>query len=130
MASGSLERALDARGGRLREIGEPPEHSLGLRLVLDDDDAAGASLPISPELVLVCPELRAIALAGLLAEDRLEVPAEIRLVPAADEEISEPPLLVQILGYAAWQTVSGAMWGLGMAAVVSVLVVAIGFIAR
>jgi len=76
--------------------------------------------PISPELVLVAPELRTLALAALW-----DAPA----LPEAPERTS-PGTLVSLLLYAAWQSLFGALLGLAAFASFGALVLAISFLAR
>ena len=68
--------------------------------------------PISPELVLVAPELRPLALARLSeAEDH----ALNGTAPATEPDLqapASPPVVVQLVLYAAWQAVTGALFGL------------------
>jgi len=76
--------------------------------------------PISPELVLVTPELRTLAI-GELWEDEGAFSAAGRsseLAPAAPEtdladRVAQWPMPAQIALYAAWQAVTGALFGLG-----------------
>lgn len=92
--------------------------------------------PISPELVLVCPELRESAVAtlrereaaGAAAGSMHEAPTVTAGSEPPERSRSEPPLLVQILGYAAWQILTGGLRALAAVLVVSAWVVAIDFI--
>lgn len=99
-------------------------------------DAAATSEPISPELALVCPELRARAIAALGERESLQsreplraralAPeyALMRALAEADEEEQEwvAPLPVAIAAYAATSAVKLAIEA---AAVIGLLVVAL-----
>ena len=83
--------------------------------------------PISPELVLICPELRATALAALGEAPRSVSAAAPRPVSAAIAQAPQP-VLMQIVVYAAWQMLMSALTALAAVATVSVSVLAIGLI--
>jgi hypothetical protein len=82
---------------------------------------------ISPELVLICPELRVAALASLREPERgadvdTDTPA-LEPAPAPG-----PPILVQALVYTAWQMLVSSLTALTAVTTVAVLVLLIGFI--
>lgn len=90
-----------------------------------------ADEPISPELALVCPELRALAVDALgpAEQPASEFAALWRLVDEADHE--EPAevrparrLFVQLAAYAGMQIVIGVL--VGVAAVATVTVALVG----
>jgi hypothetical protein len=72
--------------------------------------------PISPELVLVTPELRALAIRELweLEADAARSPEPMR--PPAHER-TDLPIPAQLALYAGWQVLSGAVFGLAAFAV-------------
>jgi len=88
--------------------------------------------PISPELALVCPELRALAVEALGdAEEPASDFAELwRLVDEAEDEEQAadvrpaPPLSVQLAVYAGMQIAIGVL--VGVAAVATVTVALLG----
>ena len=94
---------------------------------------------ISPELVLVSPELRALAIDALReAENETSAPE----TPSPPEpEAVEAPLprsrrraasltLGRVIVYAVWQTFFGALFGVAAFAAFTALVVGIALIAR
>ena len=98
------------------------------------------SEPISPELALVCPELRARAIAALVELERATEVETARRRPAsaeytlmsslADQENDDdwvPPLPVAILAYAAASTTRFAVEA---AAVVAVLIGLVSIMAQ
>jgi hypothetical protein len=73
------------------------------------------SEPISPELVLVTPELRSWAITELWAAEARAALAQRRaadVAPPASRERSRS-LAAQLLLYAGWQALTGAVFGLG-----------------
>jgi hypothetical protein len=148
-------RSVDV-GSRNREV----LRGLRARLLVQEDriEAVAESdrveqSPLSPELVLVCPELRKFALQQLperdpdcfllrprrerSAEDPSRAPvdstswdarepAERQLRVRADEDTEsseEPPLLLSLLAYTVQQSVNMALHGVGVIAAISGLVV-------
>jgi hypothetical protein len=98
------------------------------------DTFAGADEPISPELVLVTPELRSLVVAEPAeAPEAPEAPAgaahEPEPAPPA-EPPKEPGLAARLVLYAAWQTFVGALFGLAAFVAFAVLAVGIAFLAR
>lgn len=89
-----------------------------------------ADEPLSPELVLVTPELRATAIGVLPPQaDVLSLPTR----PAAEpeQESGERPRLARLLlVYAAWQLLIGAVFGAATFAAFTALVVAVSFVAH
>ena len=92
--------------------------------------------PISPELVLVTPELRALALREL---DTAEADAESSAADGPSDEPSQEPsqpvdrasrrsLLAQLALYAGWQAVTGALFGLAAFVVFAALLILKPFI--
>jgi hypothetical protein len=80
---------------------------------------------ISPELVLVCPELRAAALATLPGSQPV-----VGASPSALDPASAPtrPILVEAVAYTVWQMLVSALTALTAVTVVAVAVVLIGFV--
>lgn len=105
--------------------------------MLEVASAAGHAEPISPELVLVCPELRAGALAALhLPEgESLELaptrPVE-SIVAAVDGHAQRRrrSLLTHLLAYVAWQTLVGVLLGVAVVATVAAVVAVVAFLGR
>ena len=89
-----------------------------------EDFPEGLSEPISPELVLVSPDLRAAALAQLmrLEESREDVllrdedAARRRVVAAPVDDAprggGSPRLVPQLVLYAGWQALLGVLFGI------------------
>src|SRR5438034_11792780 len=83
------------------------------------DKALALADPISPELVLVTPELRVLAVRELWEDDgaltfaaRLsEVAAPATPEVGLSDGVAARRLLAQIILYAAWQAVTGAPFG-------------------
>jgi hypothetical protein len=76
--------------------------------------------PISPELVLVTPGLRTLAIAELWEDDEAFSVARrsLELAPATPDadpagRAAQWPLPAQIALYAVWQAFTGALFGLG-----------------
>jgi hypothetical protein len=76
--------------------------------------------PISPELVLVTPGLRTLAIAELWEDEQAfsVTGRSSELAPATPEaglagKDAQLPMPVQIALYAVWQAVTGALFGLG-----------------
>jgi hypothetical protein len=97
----------------------------------------GLGEPISPELVLVCPELRAGALGALPMpdEERLDEAPTPQLEPlTAFSEIAPAPrrmsLLSNLLAYVAWQTLVGVLLGVAVVATVAAVVAVVAFVGR
>jgi hypothetical protein len=94
--------------------------------------------PVSPELVLVSPELRTVAIAALWEADDgafgpvrrssdVETPAA---TPTSSPQRRSASLLLQIAGYAAWQILTGALFGLAALAAIAAVVAALTFVAH
>jgi hypothetical protein len=66
--------------------------------------------PISPELVLVTPELRTLAISRLWEDDGAVTAAESPEPPAREE--TRWPIPAQLVFYAGWQAFTGALFGL------------------
>jgi hypothetical protein len=103
----------------------------------DADATAALREPISPELALVSPELRARALEALpeqftdclaVAAGRYEH-AAVLVVQRRDER-RRPRLLTQVLAYAAWQSLVGFVFGVAVVATVAVALAAVAFAAQ
>ena len=86
--------------------------------------------PVSPELVLVSPELRTAAIAELRRTDERtheavrspESAAPVEALSALPQPKSS--LLIQAVFYAAWQLFTGALFGLAaLAAITAVIAV-------
>lgn len=93
--------------------------------------------PISPELVLVSPDLRARALDTLRGTGDKPIacpvpyhgPAVTPALPTpSSRKQSSPSLPVQLISYAAWQMLTGALTGLGAVAAVALSLLAITLI--
>jgi hypothetical protein len=94
--------------------------------------------PVSPELVLVSPELRTAAIAALWeADDRVLDP--VRRSPAFAPAVAastlpaqrrSASLPLQIAGYAAWQVLTGALFGLAALAAIAGVVAALTLVAH
>ena len=101
---------------------------------LDHWNAAelAADEPLSPELVLVTPELRATAIGVLPPQaDVLSLPPR----PAAEREQHEetarrPGIARLLLLYAAWQLLIGAVFGAATFAAFTALVVVVSLVAH
>ena|SRR6476620_4127177 len=102
-----------------------------------DDSPEGLSEPISPELVLVSPDLRGAALAQLrrLEESRERVllpdedPARHRVVSAPAEDAprhgDSHRLVPQLVLYAGWQALVGVLFGIAaFGALIALILVA------
>jgi hypothetical protein len=94
--------------------------------------------PVSPELVLVSPELRTVALAALWEADD-GVLGEGHRPPEFAPSIGAPTVSVQrpsaslplqIAGYAAWQVLTGALFGLAALATITAVIAALTFVAH
>ena len=94
--------------------------------------------PVSPELVLVSPELRTAALAALWEVDE-GVLDPVRRSPefASSVATSALPaqrrsasLPLQIAGYAAWQVLTGALFGLAALAAIAAVIAALTLVAH
>ena len=95
----------------------------------------GLGEPISPELVLVCPELRALAALAMSDEQRFEGAPTPQLEPlTALSEIAPAPrgmsLLRNLLAYVAWQTLVGVLLGVAVVATVAAVVAVVAFVGR
>ena len=94
--------------------------------------------PVSPELVLVSPELRTVALAALWEADDGVLGAGHRSpdvapsigAPTASFERPSASLPLQIAGYAAWQVLTGALFGLAALATITAVIAALTFVAH
>ncbi len=94
------------------------------------------SEPISPELVLVAPELRTLAVAAMW-QQKLELPTfAARATDAAGADAPSDVggriasrTAAAILLYAAWQMVLGALFGLAAVAAVATSVLVLSLIA-
>jgi hypothetical protein len=93
--------------------------------------------PISPELVLVSPELRARALDALLARDWHGLDRAARPNECASQVVEHPPvrrphrsLPTQLLAYVIWQTLVGFLFAVAVVATVAVALVAVALAAR
>ena len=89
--------------------------------------------PISPELVLVCPELRTLALEE--EQERDQVAELRRLFDRAEEREQEEirqtrPLAVQLALYTAAQIGTGVVVGLAAVAAAAAALLALTLIAR
>jgi hypothetical protein len=101
---------------------------------LDHWNAAelAADEPLSPELVLVTPELRATAIGVLPPQaDVLSLPPR----PVAEREQHEetarrPGIARLLLLYAAWQLLIGAVFGAATFAAFTALVVVVSLVAH
>lgn len=80
-------------------------------------DVAAAVHPISPELVLVSPDLRERALEGLPAVD----PDALFLVPPRPQADERAPLPVAIAVYLAEALFLGALRGAALVAVIAIV---------
>jgi hypothetical protein len=97
-----------------------------------------ADEPLSPELVLVTPELRATAIGVLPPQaDVLSLPARPAPQPLPGEGEAEPaqdgarPRLARLLlVYAAWQLLVGAVFGAATFAAFTALVVVVSLVAH
>ena len=85
---------------------------------------------LSPELVLVCPELREVALQQLPEGGPDYLRPRLRIVEPSEDDVVidgnaaeglDPPLVVSILAYAIQESVSIAIKGAAFVAVVSAL---------
>jgi hypothetical protein len=85
---------------------------------------------LSPELVLVCPELREVALQQLPEGGPDYLRPRLRLVEPSEHDVVidgnageglDPPLVVSVLAYAIQESVSIAIKGAAFVAVVSAL---------
>lgn len=81
--------------------------------------------PVSPELVLVSPELRTLAVGGLLEADGS--PPEHGAREAAPGKLR---LAARLAVYAAWQALIGALLGAAAFAAFAALLVAVSLLAR
>jgi hypothetical protein len=91
-----------------------------------------ADEPLSPELVLVTPELRATAIGVLPPQaDVLSLPP--RPVPEREqqeEETARPGIARLLLLYAAWQLLIGAVFGAATFAAFTALIVVVSLLAH
>jgi hypothetical protein len=82
--------------------------------------------PISPELALVCSDLRAAAIVEL--NEASAIPEPSVLVAAHRSRDSDRNLVGRFLLYSVWQTFVGALFGLGLVAAVTAIVVTASFL--
>jgi hypothetical protein len=92
-----------------------------------------ADEPLSPELVLVTPELRATAIGVLPPQaDVLSLPP--RPVPEREQQEEEtarrPGIARLLLLYAAWQLLIGAVFGAATFAAFTALIVVVSLLAH
>jgi hypothetical protein len=131
--AGETRRGRQDRAHRSRTIHavtrRPPAHA-GLRVV--------SAEPISPELVLVSPELRTVAIEALWDVDGSSLgfdgSAHAGTPPAPGMDVlrcgSTARLLSRLLLYAAWEALIVALFGLATFAAVVVLTMGIALAAR
>jgi hypothetical protein len=107
--------------GVVEETGVSSSESVNGPVALDE--------PVSPELVLVSPGLRILAVEALWAASRRQMPnaddasAETSAIPLSGPRIAKP-----VLVYAGWQLCMGALFALGMFVVVAGLVALASFL--
>ena len=98
-----------------------------------DVSPEGLSEPISPELVLVSPDLRAAALAQLRSREHVlfrdEDPARDRVavdpVDEAPRDGNSQRLVPQLVLYAGWQALLGVLFGIAaFGALIALILVA------
>lgn len=103
-------------------------------IALDHWTAAdlAADEPLSPELVLVTPELRPTAIGTLPPQaDVLSLPPRPAAEPAPLEEDGPSPRIAKLLLlYAAWQVLIGAVFGAATFAAFTAIVVAVSLVAH